>query len=147
MRRLQDYLEAGDALGRLHHRASRLAALESAYAEVAPEHLSEVSGVSRLESGTLVLWTGSGAVAAKLRQLAPTLLSQLRKRAPECTSIRVTVQVDKHPFPRSPLPERELGEPSVEALRDLAETLPPSPLRSALARLATRNRRRSEDGK
>ncbi len=147
MRRLQDYLEAGDALGRLHHRASRLAELEKAYAEAAPEQLSAASGVSRLESDTLILWAENGAVAAKLRQLAPTLMSRLRTRATEFTAIRVTVQVPAEGATRPSIPARVLGEQGAAALDNLAESLSPSPLKSALTQLATRNRRRSKDGK
>jgi len=146
MRKLQDYLDAGATLGRLSHRAQRLAELESAYAEAAPDRLAEASGVSHLEAGTLFLCAENGAVAAKLRQLAPLLLSKLRKQAPECTAIRVTVQVRGWPARRPSSARRRLGEQGIVALQALAETLPPSPLKAAVARLAARGYRRSEDG-
>lgn len=147
MRKLQAYLAAGDSLGHLSHRAQWLAELERAYAEAVPERLAEASGVSHLEAGTLVLWAESGAVAAKLRQLAPTLLSRLRKRSSDCTAIRVTVQVQaRRDAPRFSV-RRRLGAPGAAALQELAETLPPSALKKALGRLAARTLRCSKDRK
>lgn len=147
MRSFQHYLDSGDALGRLSPRVKRLADLNRAYAGAVPELLGSASGVARLEAGTVYLWARDGAVAAKLRQLTPMLLAKLRKRAPECTAIRVSVQVrgwSSRAVEREP---RSLGPVGSTALRELAESLPPSPLRSALTRLARRGRDRSEDGK
>lgn len=148
MRMFQDYLDSGDALGRLSAQARSLVELDRAYADAAPELLCSASGVARVEAGTIYLWARDGAVAAKLRQLAPMLLAKLRKRAPECTAIRVTVQLRGWPADAvaAGVP-RTLGSGGSAALRELAESLPASPLRSALTRLAGRESNRSKDGK
>jgi hypothetical protein len=147
MRMFQDYLDSGDALGRLSAQARRLVELDRAYADAAPELLCSASGVARVEAGTIYLWARDGAVAAKLRQLAPMLLAKLRKRAPECTAIRVTVRLRGWPADAPAGVPRALGSGGSAALRELAESLPASPLRSALTRLASRGSHRSKDGK
>lgn len=145
MRSLQDYLDSDDALGRLSPRARKLVDLDRAYADAAPQMLASASGVARLEAGTLYLWATDGAVAAKLRQLAPMLLSRVRQRAPECIAIRVTVQVCARRTRVAARVPRNLGAGGVTALRELAQSLPESPLRSALTRLAGRARDGSKD--
>jgi hypothetical protein len=146
MRRFEDYLGSGDALRRLNQEARRLAELDRAYRQALPEALAEASGVSHLDAGTLFLWADGGAVAAKLRQLTPMVLAKLRQRAPECTAIRVTVLVSgRQALHRSGARPR-IGGGGVEALRGLASSLPPSPLKAALSRLAARGLGRSENG-
>lgn len=148
MRKFQDYLGAGDTLRRLNEQAGRLASLDRAYKRAVPPALAEASGVTHVEAGTLLLWADGGAMAAKLRQLAPMLLLELKKVAPECTSIRVAVRVpgSEPPRPRGAPPR--IGAGGTAALRGLASALPPSSLRTALARLAARGAAgRSEDGK
>jgi hypothetical protein len=147
MRKIQDYLGAGDALRRLNGEARRLAELDRAYRPVVPGALAEASGVDHVDGATLFLWADSGAVAAKLRQLAPKVLKTLGKLVPECTAIRVTVRVAGSEAGRPPRPRPKLGEQGAEALRGLASALPPSPLGTALARLAARAAPPSEDGK
>lgn len=147
MRKVQDYLGSGDVLPRLTREAQRLADLDRAYRRVVPDGLAEASGVDHIAGATLFLWADCGAVAAKLRQLAPMVLARLGKLAPECSAIRLVVRIGGNDAGRSPLPRPKIGEIGAGALQRLACTLPPSPLRTALARLATRGTDRSKDGK
>jgi Dna[CI] antecedent, DciA len=147
MRKVQDYLGAGDALRRLNQEVRRLVELDRAYKRAVPEALAEVSGVNHLEGGTLFLWADGGAVAAKLRQVTPTVLVKLRNLLPECTGIRVIVRVGGSQTSRPRGTRPRVGETGVEALRGLASGLPPSSLRTALSRLAARGTKRSQDGK
>lgn len=145
MRKVQEYLGTGDTLRRLTREAARLAALDRAYRRAVPAALAQASGIDHIDSATLVVWADSGAVGAKLRQLAPTLLGRLRELAPECTVLRVAVRICARGAGGSSrgAPAR-LGAGGAEALRELAGELPPSSLRTALKRLASRAR--SEDG-
>ena len=100
---------------------------------------NETSRVTDLKGGTLVDLADNPAVAAKLRQLAPRLLSQIQRVQIEVTGIRVDVQVK----PSKIKAEDEVTKHSLppEAIKDfvtLGESLPPSPLKSALARLVAR---------
>ena len=147
MRRVQDYLGAGDALPRLNQEARRLAELDQAYRRAVPDALAEASGVNHLEAGTLFLWAEGGTVAAKLRQLTPMVLVKLKKLAPECTAVRVTVRVGGREIGRPGGTRPRIGKGGAEALRGLASELPPSSLKTALSRLAARGGNRSEDGK
>lgn len=79
----------------------------------------------------------TSAIAHKLRQLAPRIVEEIVKFAPEVTSIQVEVQVtpcsDLHPRMRPAIGPRGLA-----SLRDLCEVLPGSPLREALAGMVRR---------
>src|SRR5216683_1801687 len=86
--------------------AARLAyikRLQRRYRTLAPERLAEASRVCAIDGTTVVICTGSAAVASALRHLAPRLLEGLREAArksskhsrdQELTSIRIEVQVD-----------------------------------------------------
>jgi hypothetical protein len=143
MRKVQDYLDTGDALRRLSHEARRLSDLDRVYRKVVPAALAEASGVARVEGGTLVLWADSGAIAAKLRQLSPTLLGKLAELAPQCSAIRVAVIIRVREPTGKRRPPPKVGMQAAEALQGLARELPPCSLKSALLRLAGQ----SEDGK
>jgi hypothetical protein len=93
-------------------------------------------------AGTLVVVADTGAVAAKLRQLAPRIVNEIVKSAPEITSIRVEVQVTRS-RPAAPARAR-IGAAGKRSLRDLRDSLPDSPLRQALDRMV--ERRAKSDG-
>jgi len=123
--------------------ASRLAAikrLQRRYRTLAPERLAEASRVCAIDGTTVVICTGSAAVASALRHLAPRILEGFRDasrshkhpRAPEITSIRIEVQVENpKPKPRrivrGPMPREKLAE--------VAQKLADSPLKETLRRI------------
>jgi hypothetical protein len=79
-------------------------------------------------------------MAHKLRQLAPRIIEQIVKSAPEVTSIVVEVQVT----PASDLHPRggaAIGPRGLISLRRLCDELPESPLREALASMVRRGSR------
>ncbi|MGH8710041.1 MAG: hypothetical protein ACREVA_01790, partial [Burkholderiales bacterium] len=82
------------------------------------------------------LFADNGAVAAKLKQLTPSLLVKFQKRGYEVTAIRVEVQ----PPPRQAPPRKKirLSGKAADHLQELAERLPVSPLRAALEGLLVR---------
>lgn len=147
MRKVQEYLGTGDILRRLVREAGRLSELDRAYRRAAPAALVDASGVDHIDGATLVLWADSGAVAAKLRQIMPTVLSQLQRFAPECTTARVAVRIAARDVGRTRRSPTRIGARGADALRELAGELPPSALRNALTRLAARAVGPSEDGK
>ena len=124
--------------------ASRLAAikrLQRRYRTLAPERLAEASRVCAIDGTTVVICTGSAAVASALRHLAPRILEGFRDasrshkhpRAPEITSIRIEVQVE-NPKPR---PRRVVREPMPRhKLGAIADKLAESPLKATLQRIS-----------
>jgi hypothetical protein len=113
----------------------QLMALQSALAEVLPHNLAAFATVASMNAGEITLFADSGAVAAKLRQMTPRMLTSLRQRGYEITGIRLQVQVS---IRDNPLPPKQISI-SVEArnvIDSLTERLDPSPLKSALKRLA-----------
>lgn len=139
---LDAYLHSADALARLRAHAERLIRLQRAYADIAPTHLAGSSHVANYKQGVLVIHADNGAVAAKLRQLVPSLCDELCKRGCEVTQIQVKAQ----PLPANPDREKLRIAASVSAhakenLGALAKTMSEnSPLKAALERLVARSR-------
>lgn len=137
--KIGDVIANSGNLTALARHARRLSDLQQLLLEATPVALAAASRVTDLRAGTLVLLADNAAVAAKLRQLAPRLLKHVQKQQPEVTGIRVDVQVKTHKIKA----EDEVTKPPLpaEAIKDLgglAETLPPSALKSALDRLLAR---------
>jgi hypothetical protein len=125
----------------LKQHLANLAALERLLANVLPGHFSASVHIASFKGGELVLATDNGAVASKLRQIAPRILNFLRQQGYEITGIGIQVQVRMYdkPLPRNHL---LLGPVARSSVNSLAQRLCVSPLREALERLA---RHGSED--
>ena len=139
--KLGDLLAQSGELSALSLRARRLAELQQVLLTAVPPPLAQFTRVKSLRAGTLFLLADNSAVAAKLRQLAPTLLLHVRKREIEVTGIQVEVQVAA-PQPRSAGAQagRDLSLTAVNTLDGLAEALNESPLKTALTRLVRRRK-------
>ncbi|HSD99752.1 MAG TPA: hypothetical protein VLB72_03330, partial [Burkholderiales bacterium] len=88
-----------------------------------------------------IVVSDNAAVAAKLRQLAPRLLSHIRKQATEVTGIRVDVQVNPHKIKdEDEVTKRSLPPDTIKEIEALSGALPSSPLKAALARMVARRR-------
>ncbi|MDR2195147.1 MAG: DUF721 domain-containing protein [Gallionellaceae bacterium] len=133
--RLTTYLQTSPELRRLSGEADRLLSLQHRYEKLAPASLVRSSRVMQLEQGTLSIAADNGAVAAKLRQLAPDLVRQFRDDGCEVSEIRVRVQVSVPPRRRrsSVIPLSDAGR---ERMLKTLEGLHDSPLKSALRQLA-----------
>lgn len=135
MRRLNTLFGTTPELKALAARAGEILALQKIWEAVSPHPLNSHSHVGPLDQGRLTVYTSSSAVAAKLKMQLNGLVSKLQTQGVQVTSIRVEVQVESKP--RAPSrPQRRLSGQAARSLLDLAETLPDSPLRKALERLA-----------
>src|SRR5258708_14511255 len=121
----------------LRQELRQLMALQSALAEVLPGNLATSAGVASMKAGELILFADNGAVAAKLRHMAPRILISLRQRGYEITGIRLQVQVR---IRDNPLPQKQisLSSEARSAIDLLSERLEPSSLKAALKRLGRR---------
>ena len=138
---IESYLEAADGAGKIMAHARLLVKLARIYQEIAPAHLSQASSLANFKSGIVVVHAVSGAVAAKLRQLGPTLADGFCKRGIECSDVQVKVQARKMVAQSMSSTKKPLTPGASRSLEGLRDSLPSSPLRAALATLLERSAR------
>jgi hypothetical protein len=121
----------------LNRQVRRLLALQDILTEVLPDSLASSTTVALSAAEELVLFADNGAVASKLKQLAPRILVFFRQQGHEVTAIRVQVQVR---IRHNPLLQKQisLSPTARRAISELSATLDTSPLKSALERLGRR---------
>ena len=132
---LENFLEAADGAGKVLAHARLLIKLTHIYQEIAPTHLGQASSLANYKSGTIVIHAVSGAVATKLRQLAPTLADGFSKRGIECNGVQVKVQARKNIAQSTSSTQKPLSAKTSKELEALRDSLPSSPLRAALTTL------------
>ena len=138
------YLNSSHNLRPLADEARRIAELQQVLLTIAPHPLAQACCVKQLRAGTLFLLAENAAIAAKLKQLAPRLLSSYQKQGLEITAIRVEVQVrEAAPRPANARAPKCLSTETIENLERLAAQLDDSPLKRALTSLAARQRDKS----
>lgn len=119
--------------------------LQQTYFDAAPDSLKNSSRVTRIEGTTIVISVPNGAVATKLKLLAPTLLERFmknKKQEQKVTAICVEVQPDlststqsaSQAWPRNPIPLSNLDE--------LSRQLSDSPLKDIVDALRNNRKRR-----
>lgn len=134
----RSFLSAAPNLQTLMQEAKKLLALQNAWDEIAPKPLTTASKVGAVHGQTLIVYASNGAVAAKLRQLAPSLLAKFQERAVEVTAIRVDVQVEAPP-PARKQKDLALSRNALNNLEELERSLATSPLKNALQTLIHRH--------
>ena len=119
----------------LNREIRQLMGLQRALAEVLPHNLAALATVASVNAAEMILFADNGAVAAKLRQMTPRILTSLRDRGYEITGIRLQVQVG---IRDNPLPPKQIfiSAEARNVIDSLTERLDSSPLKSALKRLA-----------
>lgn len=144
---------ATNRIGKLLHRVPelqvlaprlrRIANLQTVLAKILPANLASTS-LAISDTGELLFYADNGALAAKLRQIAPRVLLFLQQRGIEVTGIRVQVQVS---FRHKPLRQKQifLSSPGRDAVMELAKRLDNSPLRAALTRMGERGQAGSKN--
>ena len=135
---LENYLEATDGAGKVLAHARLLIKLANLYQKIAPAHLSQASTLANYKSGIIVIHAASGAVAAKLRQLAPSLADGFSKKGIECNGVQVKVQAPEINTQSMTSTQKPLSIKTEQGLCELRDQLPQSPLRSALEKLLAR---------
>jgi len=132
------YLSDTDGVGRLMAHAALLQKLARIYANVAPEHLGRASRVANCKSGTVVIHADNGAVAVKLRQMAPTLTREFSNRGLECNGVQVKVQALEISDHSRDAVTRPLSSRADRTLATLAGSMRDSPLKAAIETLRRR---------
>ena len=119
-------------------KAQTLCALQQQFCAATPAYLAQTSQVLSLEFGILTIATGNATVAAKLRQLAPEIMGNLKNRGAEVSGIRVKVQVS-YLAPPNKTKARQLSSVARTAIKQLSDSLADSPLKDALAKMSGKN--------
>lgn len=134
---LKTLLNGNQELRPLLAKAQALSALQRHFISVAPPHLAQSSQVQvlGLQLGTLSIAVANATVAAKLRQLAPELVTMMQNKGCEVSGIRVKVQVSFDRLQPKPAPHK-LSKTARNALNELSQSLNDSPLKLALEKMA-----------
>jgi hypothetical protein len=134
-------LLAGATLGPLCDASRRTRELQRVFVDSVPASLARSVRVKTLRGGTLFLSADNVAVAAKLRQLVPRLLTTIRERVPEVNEIRVEAQVNAgEDMLRIHAKKSGLSIETIEKIEKAATAMPDSELKSALAALVRHHR-------
>jgi len=129
MQRLNAFLRNNTELAQISEKAQKLTACQKLWDAVVPETLKPYT-----QAGDI-----NGAVAAKVKLLLPSLLTNLQKHGLEVTSIRVQVQVQSSP-PKPPKVSRKLSPFAATELEKLASQLDDNPaLALMLKKLSSRS--------
>lgn len=137
-RHLESYLETANGAGNVLAHARLLMKLARHYENFAPAHLGQASCVANYKSGIVVIHAANGAVAAKLRQMAPSLAVEFSKRGLECSGVQVKVQAIETQGLSRTGSEKPLSARTGRTLGELSDRLPASPLRTAIETLLAR---------
>ncbi|KXW58610.1 DciA family protein [Ferrovum myxofaciens] len=118
--------------------------LNSRFQRCLPQELKNLAYITRLEDEGAVLRveTSLNAVAARLRQLGPSLVAKLGL-APSPT-LKVTLRPTVTRFPSSPT--QDLTVRTLQEFEELAEVLTPSPLQNAIHSLLRQRGRPQKEG-
>lgn len=141
---LENFLQTADGAGKVLAHARLLIKLARMYQELAPLHLGQASSLANYKSGMIVIHAVSGAVAAKLRQLAPTLADGFSKRGIECNGVQVKVQAREFGTQSRTSTQKPLTSRTSFELEGLRDSLPASPLRDAVNNLLAHSARTDE---
>jgi len=141
VRKVAEILDNSPVLSSLAAAARRTADLQRLYMEAVPAELRQASRVGWARPGVLTVAAANGAVAAKLRQLAPRILDRFRREGLEFNAMHVEVQVGYGPRRQGKEEARALSAEAVTSICRAADELPASPLKTALTRLARSARR------
>lgn len=140
MRRLNALFKDHAELHALTDQAGKRNSLQKIWDEVVPAALRSYTRAGGVQHRRITVFADNGAVAAKLKLLTPNLLKNLQNKGVEVTSIRFQVQVQSQRRAAPHVP-RTLSSQAVDTLSQLAQTLPDSPLKTALQRLSGRRHR------
>ena len=119
----------------IFNKAQTLTALHQQFSSVVPSYIALSTQILGLQFGTLSIAAANATLAAKLRQIAPDLVTQLQNKGCEVSVIRVKVQVsfDK---PQPQIRPHKLSRTAQNKLSDLSLKLEDSPLKLALEKLS-----------
>ena len=139
-RPVAEVLGRADAFAALRAGVEQIAALERDLAQILPSYLATGIEPGFIKDGVLTLFAAHNALAARLRHLEPSLLADLQQRGWAVNALRVRIRPQPAKEP-PPIKQARMTAAGADAVRELSETLAPSPWHAALAKMATRHQR------
>jgi len=139
-KKFSEFLSSAPEIGRLVPQAAELLEIRQALRELLPDSMRGFCEIARVKQGNVVIFAENNATAAKLRLIAPTILSELRRRGLKVTGIEPRVQGGKSQAAQATAKAVELSPAAGEALDQLSARLPDSRLRRAIRSLARKAR-------
>jgi len=135
-----EVLNRTDAFAALRAGVEQIAALEKDLRALLPDYLATSVEPGFIKDGVLALFAAHNALAARLRHLEPRLLADLQQRGWPVSALRIRVRPQPAKEP-PPVKQARMTPTGADALHALSESLAPSPLQEALARMAARHRK------
>ena len=120
---------------RLFNHMGMLTVMQKVFMDIAPPQLASHCALGGLSKGKLTIYARNGAIAAKLRQTMPSLLSKFQAKGYEVTAIRIAVQANSSDARGSRPDKPQIGQEGAESLCRLVAELPESPLKGAVESL------------
>jgi hypothetical protein len=128
---LKTLLNANSEFKAILQKTQLLNALQAQFVIATPPYLAQCSQVTGLQFGTLSIATSNATAAAKLKQLAPEIVNQLKNQGAEVSGLRIKVQVSYF-VPVVTAPPRQLSSAAQHAIQQLEDRLSDTPLKAAL---------------
>lgn len=110
--------------------------LQHTFLKIVPPQLAKHCVIGKLSNGKLVIYAESSAVAAKLKQMIPSLLDKL-----DSEIISISIQIGMRYYPKNLINASSkkqnplLSQIATQNLDQLIQAMPASPLRSAIESL------------
>lgn len=140
IQKLGSFFTATPELHQLYAHTSHLRQLQQVLEAALPAALATACNVSSLQQGILTVHAENGAVALKLKQMAPRLLQLIQERDSNVSNLRIIVQIrDRHQVRKRNKPN--LSAQGCSILSEFAENLQDTPLKSALTRIVRHHKR------
>lgn len=140
IQKLGSFFNAAPELRQVYIQATHLQLLQQVLRDQLPVGMATACSVSSVRQGVLTVHADNGAMALKLKQMAPTLLLPIQERDATILSLRIIVQIkDRNQARKRNKPY--LGATSCNILAEFAENLQDTPLKSAIGRMVRRHKR------
>ena len=139
---VSSFLRHNDKLSPLLPTVKRNLALQKECERVLPPIFAHCA-VLNLAEDQLILSAPNAAIASKLKQQTPKLLTHLQQQGWQISAIRIKVQVKKTVEKQQAIKQAIFSAKALDAFKSLEKTLPTTKenadLKQALARLLARN--------
>ena len=134
------FLDQTEGVAALMPQAERLLKLRKILASLLPDSLARHCSVANYKQGRVIIFASSGATAAKLKLMLPSLREGLSGRAKEVTGLEVVVQA-REAEPQVADKSAKMSEAATSTLAAFGDQLPDSELKTAVSRIVFQHRR------
>ena len=134
----------------LFSRINQLNNMQQTFLTIIPSYLAQSCSLGKIINHKLTILADNGAIASKLKLIAPSMLLQLQKLGWEITTIQISVQAHYYAKNSPALIKKErdkkkpkLSQTGIESLEQLAASLSDSALKNAIRSLLATQKKNS----